>query len=99
MAKERVIFRRTFDPYEKRWKYMCIFPDDPAAPGRVAYVDIWLDGSWYHDCYDEADLRCVYKQIIIHKNDPTVPALVEVLKRFYGGDYEVCEKMTRRKRP
>jgi hypothetical protein len=75
---------------------MCIFPDDPANLGRVAYVDIWKNGDkWYHDCYDEADYSMVIKQKIIHKKDPIVNELVEVLKGFYRGEYKVVEKMTR----
>lgn len=95
-AREKVIFRRRFDPYMNIMTYMCIFPDDPANPGRICYVDIWKNPTWCHDCYDEADISCVYEYPIIHKSEPEIPALVEALKDIYGGDYKVVEKIRRR---
>lgn len=99
MTKERVIFRRFKDPYNGYEKYMCIFPDDETNLGRVAYVDIWQDGNghWWHDAYEEMNIFYVTKQKIIHKGEPIVPELVETLKGFYGGDYEVVEKITHRR--
>ena len=92
--KERVIFRETYDPFMKMVKYMCIFPDDEANPGNVCYVDIWQNsGKWWHDCYDEVNINFVLKNKIIHKNDPVVDTLVEVLRDLYGSEFIVAEKM------
>ena len=95
-TRERVIFRRTFDPYMKIEKYLAIFPDDEANPGNICYVPIYKNGEkWWHECYEEGDYFLIQKAKIVHKNDHIVETLVNVLKDFYGGDYKVCYKAWR----
>ena len=38
--KERVVFRKEFDPYMKIWKYLAVFPDDVASIGMWMAVPI-----------------------------------------------------------
>lgn len=95
--KEKVIFRREYDPYMEMEKYLAIFPDDPASPGRVVCVPIYQTAyQWYKDCVDEADLSYIYKCKIVHKREDITSYLVDALKEFYGGEYEVCEKIMRK---
>ena len=35
---ERVILRREYNPFIKRWGYLAIFPDDEANPGCVGAI-------------------------------------------------------------
>ena len=99
METEKVIFRSFKDPYDGYDKYMAIFPEDAANLGNVAYVDIWKDNNntWWHDCYGEIDRIVARKYQIVHKTDPICPELIDTLKKFYGGNFKVVEKITERK--
>lgn len=99
--RERVIFRREYDPYMEMWKYLCIFPDDPANPGMVSCLSMYKEvhygtNKWIYEPLSEANIFYIYKQKIVHKNDPIIPELVQVLKDIYGGEYRVMEKVVRK---
>ena len=97
--RERVIFRRDYDPYMKIEKYLACFPDDEANIGNIAYVPIYFNGKDErpcHDVYAEMPLDYYYKKKIIYKTDPIVNKLVDALKYFYEGEYKVVEKIGRR---
>lgn len=93
--KEKVIFRKVFDPFMKIWKYMCIFPDEEANLGCVGCVEIWEEnGKWWHDPYCEIHIFNTYKCKIIHKTDEIVPKLINALHKLYDCDFEAVEKIT-----
>lgn len=96
--REWIIFRHEYDPYMKIWGYLAIFPDDPANNGKVACVRFYQNGdSWWKESFGEASYSYLYKCKIIHKNDPIIPELLKVIEDYYGGSYEVVEKIIRRK--
>lgn len=108
MEKERVIFRREYDPYKKEWGYIAGFPDDPANLGRIGTLSfkvyeeyprgIGVFGRYMFDCYGEASLDYFLSKKIIHKNDPIVPELLKALEEYTDGkeEFKVCEKIMRR---
>lgn len=95
--KEKVIFRKCKDRYAGDY-YMAIFPDEEVLPGRVCIVDMWKNGDgWTHDSFAEINKSVIWgsETKIVHKNDPIVAELVNALKQFYGGEYQVCEKIVK----
>lgn len=94
--RERVIFRIEYDPYMNKNKYLAIFPDDVANYGRCVVVPLYQNGysdAWWRENATEADWSYIYSKKIVHKNDSIIPELVEALKKFYGGEYRVMEKV------
>ena len=87
LLKEKVIFRREYDPYMKMWKYLACFPDDPPESygcyinGISFYLKDENDPtSWVREPYTGICYRYYSKTKIIHKNDPVVPTLVAALE-------------------
>lgn len=95
--KERVVFRKEFDPYMKMWKYLAVFPDDVASIGMWMAVPIWkVNNHPWRESAGEVSWDYYYNMTkVVHKKDPIVEELVEILKFFYGGEYEVKERIAR----
>ena len=95
--REKVVIRKEYDPYMKIWKYLCIFPEYYEGYGMYGCVAVWKtsDGIWMHDCYGAGPIEYFYKCKIIHKNSPEAIEIVTALKKFYGDDYKVVEKIIR----
>lgn len=94
--RERVIFRRDYDPYMGIEKFLACFPDDEANLGNIAYVPIYINGdTMCHDPYSEMPFDYYYRHKIVHKNESVVEDLVKILQFFYGGEYKVVEKIGR----
>ena len=69
VVPDRVIFRRKFDK-ENGWdEYYAVFPDDPANPGRVAYVPFRFTdyGIVFWGCYDELSLDYYYTTKLVEQ--------------------------------
>ena len=96
MEKERVIFRREYDPYMKMWGYIAGFPDDPANLGRMVVLPFQIleNGDYLYECFDEATIDYFLSKKIIHKNDPIVPELLKALEKRidYETEFKVVEK-------
>lgn len=92
---ERVIFRTEYDPYMKMEKYLAVFPDDPANPGRVAFTPLYFNSHGVtFEPYGEMDLSYYYKKTkIVHKKETVVAPLLTALNQFYGIDFRAVEKM------
>lgn len=88
MAKqtERIIFRREYDPYMKMWKYLAVFPDDPASYGRINATPFYKNGdNWWFEPYTEVSVRYYYDSTkIIHRKDPVISDLLKVIENHYG---------------
>ena len=94
--KEKVVFRKEYDPYMKIWKYLAVFPDDIARRGMYMAVPIWkINGQPWRENAVEISASYYLRTKVVHKNDPIVNELVEILKFFYGGEYRVMEKIMR----
>ena len=97
MTKERVIFRREYDPYMKQWGYIAVFPDDEANPGRVGILPFKeTDTGFVYEPYCEANIDYVLSKKIIHKGTAAADKCLEAVMLKYGTEFKVCEKMTRR---
>lgn len=102
---EKVVFRKEYDPYVKKWGYLAIFPEDKVSrPDRVTALPFHYNGDEaFFECYTEISLGYMYKQKIIHKKDPVIPKLKETVERYIVSnnpgidDYEiiVAEKIMR----
>ncbi len=53
LTKEKVIFRREYDPYMKVWGYVVGFPDDEANRGKIGCLPfkIYEDGRAVFEPY------------------------------------------------
>lgn len=100
ITKERVIFRYNHNQYvPNRKEYLCIYPDDPANPGHYLCTTIWRNtyGKWTVGCHCEGSQEYFYSQKIIHKNEPIVSVLLNVLKDTYGHEFEAVERVYKRR--
>lgn len=97
MEKERVIFRREWNPYWKQWNYLACFPDDEACYGRLCMVPIWFNNDIpWHGAYGEMSWEYYYETKPVRKKEKElVNKLVTALQLFYGGEYRVYEKVVR----
>ena len=98
--------RKSLEPYEEtlcnpEYIYLAIFPDDPANPGRVAYVPFFFDGhgtAWFESCGEADWFYCLEKTRIIHKSNPLAEKLLQAVTEYYSTDvpakFRMVEKMT-----
>lgn len=100
MEKERVIFRREYNPYRKEWGFLACFPDMSALPGNIGVTSFTPDSYGRWECWGgtEVSLDYYYSKKIIHKGTEEAEKCLEILKYFYPEDeegyvYEVCEKI------
>lgn len=93
--RERVVFRREYDPYAKAYRYLAVFPDDATRSGIYMAVSIWKsDGRPWRSKAREIPWSYYYNMTeTVHKDDPIVDELVEILKYFYDGEYDVKERI------
>ena len=98
--------RKRLEPNEEtlatpEYIYLAIFPDDPANPGKVAYVPFFFDGhgtAWF-ESYGEADwFYVVEKTRIIHKSNPLAEKLLQAVTEYYSTEvpakFRIVEKLT-----
>ena len=100
-AKEKVIFRREYDHYLKKWGYLAGFPNDEANRGRIAVVDFKIldDGTVIRGCFDEADINYFTKLKLVHKETEEAEECMKALKSFLPEEnFMVGEKITRKDR-
>ena len=101
MSKEKVIFRREYDHYQKRWGYLVGFPEMEANRGRIATLDfkVYEDGKVAAGCHDEADKFYFTKLKLVHKGTEEAEMCLKALHKIHP-EYEfyVGEKITRKDR-
>lgn len=100
-TKEKVIFRREYDHYLKKWGYLAGFPNDEANRGRIAVVDFKIldDGTVIRGCFDEADVLYFTKLKLVHKNTEEAEQCMKAIKSFLPEEnFVVGEKITRKDR-
>lgn len=100
-TKEKVIFRREYDPYMKTWGYLAGFPNDEANKGRIAVFDfkIFENGTVQGGCHDEADKNYFTKLKLVHKGTDEADMCLNALKKLHSDeDFYVAEKITRKDR-
>lgn len=92
-VKEKVIFRREYDPYMKVWGYVAGFPNQEANRGRIAIVSFKLDedGKAYSYYADEADKFYFTKLKLVHKGTDEAEKCLDALKKMYPEDEYECE--------
>ena len=91
---ERVIFRKEYNPYTKKWGYLACFPDDEANRGRIAATPFhFVDGLAVFEPYSELDFGYYYKKKIIHKEDALIGKLLDAIESYYNCKFSVCEKI------
>ena len=91
---ERVIFRKEYNPYTKKWGYLACFPDDEANAGYIVSVPMYFFGDMaiFENC-TELSLKYYYSKKILHKADPDAWKCVDALERRYGCGFKICEKI------
>ena len=95
-TKEKVIFRREYDPYQKRWGYIAGFPDDEANRGRIGCIPfkIYEDGESVFEPYTEADKNYFLAKQLVHKGTDEAEKCLKALKDMYDDeDFVVVEKI------
>jgi len=95
---ERVILRREYNKFVKRWGYLAIFPDDEVNPGKVGGIAFFFNTCEepIFEPYCEIDLGYMYKQKIIHKNEEDVEQCIKALNKLYDTEFKICEKITKK---
>ena len=43
--ENRLIIRKEYDPYMAMWKYVALYPDDDALPGRIVCQPFYFDAN------------------------------------------------------
>ena len=92
---ETVIFRKEFDEYRKAYNYLAVFPGEQANAGRVCAVPFYENGGnvWFEP-FCEISMAYYYaKTRLVHKNTDEARRCAEIIKRRYGGEYRIMEKM------
>lgn len=95
---ERVILRREYEPYTKKWGYLACFPDDEANPGYVGAIPFHFidDNEAIFEPYCEIALGYMYAKKIIHKNEPDIEKCIQMLNKFYNTEFVACERIIRK---
>jgi len=89
---ERVIFRTEYD--DNMEKYLAIFPDDSAFPGRIAYIPFYFtEHNTVFECYGEMDLDYYYSKTKSIKDNKIVKRLLNTLENYCGMEFRVVKKM------
>ena len=99
MEKERVIFRKEYDPYRKIWGFLACFPDDEANLGRIQAIPFYK-GMYEWESYGltEVSMEYYYAKKIIHKGTDEASDCLKVLKSFFPDEeFVVCEKIMYKK--
>ena len=97
---ERVIFRTEHDTENGRDNILAVFPVDKASPSKLGYVAFYFTqyGGAMFESYGEMSAEYYYKSTrLIHKNTETAQKCLDALRRYYGGDYRIVEKITARR--
>lgn len=90
---ERVIFRKEYNPYSKRWQVLAGFPDDKANAGNICVVSMFKIGDEiWHEGYREASLDYWFRKRIIHKDTDEANEALDMVQKIYGTEFKVCEK-------
>lgn len=102
-TKEKIIIRREYDHYTKKWGYLVGFPNAEANRGRIACLPmkIYDDGRLVFECFDEADKIYFTNLKLVHKGTDEAEQVVKALKDRWSSDnedYVVGEKITRKDR-
>lgn len=106
--REKVIFRREYDPYTKTWGYLACFPDDEKEVywSYIGAIPFYLNdennpNSWVREPYSSMSYNYYLHTKIIHKNDPIIPTLIAALESMQlqteigNPGYVVVEKVMR----
>ena len=100
-TKEKVIFRREYDPYTKSWGYLAGFPEDKVNKGMIGVLDfrIYEDGTVVRGLYCEAAKNYFTKLKLVHKETDEAKMCLQALCKIEpNGKYYVGEKITRKDR-
>ena len=97
MEPEKVIFRYEWNRCTHSATYLACFPDDPACPGRIAYIAMHFNGEAVtFEPYGEMSLDYYYQRTrIVHKFDPYARKGKEAIEKYYGHSFRVVEKIMR----
>lgn len=100
-SAERVIFRTEHDTENGRDDFLAVFPDDKtSSPGRLGYIAFYFtqDGGAMFESYGELSAGYYYRNTrLVHKNTETAQKCLDALRRRYGSDYRIVEKITTRR--
>ena len=97
IAKEKVIFRREYDQYLKKWGYLAGFPNDEANRGRISVLPFKIldDGTVIRGSNDEADKFYFTKLKLVHKGTEEAEQCMKALKSIFPNEeFVVGEKIT-----
>lgn len=97
MNKERIIIRREFNPYRKKWGYLVGFPEQEANRGKICVVGCYFDsfGTFVHEGMCEADKFYFLKRKLVHKDTADANAVKGWIEEIYNEEFEVVEKIVK----
>ena len=97
MDEQKVIIRREYDPYTKRWGYIAGFPNDSVNKGRIACTSfkIYEDGKAVFEPYDEVDKFYFLSKKIVHKGTEEAEKCLKVLEEYWEEKFVVVEKIVK----
>lgn len=97
MKKEKIIVRREYDPYKKKWGYLVGFPEQEANRGNILCVPCCTNsfGHWECECSCEVDLNYFRNKKIVHKNTADAQAVKGAIELIFGDGFEVVEKIVK----
>lgn len=96
---ERVIFRKEYDPYQKRWGYLAGYPDVKAKSGFILCLPFKAEeGNLICEPHTEVAYDYWISKKLIHKDTDEAEQLLKLIISYYGDEeFKVVEKATKRK--
>lgn len=97
---ERIIFRTERNPYTKETNYIAVFPDSTSQSGRLLALPFSVRPDYtIFESHCEIDYGYYLdKTRIVHKSNKIISDLLNRVQKYHrGAQYEVVEKITKRK--
>lgn len=92
----KVIIRKEYNKYTKKWGYLAAFPEIPANPGRILCLPFHIaeNGKAVFEPHDEADLSYYYRKKLVHANTEEAEKCCAAIDEYYNdGSEEVRIKL------
>ena len=97
MSKERIIIRREYDEYRRKWGYLVGFPEQKAIRGRICVVGCYFDsfGQFVNESMSEANKDYFLRRKLVHKDTADANTVKGWLEKIYNEEFEVVEKIVK----
>lgn len=79
---KRVFFRKEYNPDFITERYLAIFPDEVAKPGKLICVPVFKDDNrWVVGSRLEANIDYLFLCRSVLKTDPVIPSLLSSINK------------------